>query len=131
MYRRRCKDSKKLKIVKSRIRGGGYGVIATHPIRAGEVLEVCPFIEIPKHIVFDREPNMLQNYVFTSHCKPNHALVVFGYGSMYNHSLKNPNVYYRINTYDKNRLLDFVALKDVPPGAELLVSYGPGHQVNH
>jgi len=130
MYHR-AKGPKKLQIAKSRVPGGGYGVFAKHPIRQGETLEVTPFIEMPSKFVFDQGPNILQNYVFTSHCKPGHVLVVFGYGSMYNHSKKKQNVYYRINGRNENRFLDFVAMENIPVGAELLINYGPDHQVNH
>ena len=37
--------------------------------------------------------NPLRDYVFTSHLKKDHELVVFGNGSLFNHS-NNPNVYY-------------------------------------
>ena len=129
MYHK-AKGPRKLQVAKSRVPGGGYGVFAKQPIKQGEVLEVAPFIEVPSKFVFD-QPNLLQNYVFTSHCKPNHVLVVFGYGSMYNHSIPKQNVYYRINGHNKNRFLDFVALEDIPVGVELLINYGPAHQVNH
>lgn len=130
MYHK-AKGPRKLQIAKSRVPNGGYGVIAREPIREGELLEVCPFIEMPSSLVFGSGSNILQNYVFTSHCKPNHVLVVFGYGSMYNHSKERQNVYYRINGHNRKRFLDFVALKDIPAGAELFINYGPHHQVNH
>ena len=132
MYHK-VRGPRKLQVAKSRVPNGGYGVIAREPIRKGELLEVCPFIEMPKNIIFGAGKNILQDYVFTSHCKPNHALIVFGYGSMYNHA-KNPkkqNVFYRINGHNRKRFLDFVALRDIPAGTELLINYGPGHQVNH
>ena len=116
-------------VAKSRVKNGGYGVYATQPIREGELLEMAPFIEVPSHFIFG-QPNLLQDYVFLSHCKPKHVLVVFGYGSMYNHSL-TPNVYYRVNGHDRNRFMDYVALTNVRPGEELMINYGPGHQVNH
>jgi len=119
----------KLQIAKSRVPGGGYGVFTKKLVKKDELLEVTPFIEVPKHIVFG-QPNILQNYVFTSHCKPGHVLVVFGNGSMYNHSTK-PNVVYRINGQNRKRFLNFEAMQDIPAGAELLINYGPDHLVNH
>lgn len=130
MYHR-CQGPDKLQIAKSRVQGGGYGVFAKKPLKRGELLEVCPFIEMPSNLVFGPGQNLLQNYVFTSHCKPHHVLVVFGYGSMYNHSNARQNVIYRINSDNKKRFLDFVALRDIPAGGECLINYGPEHQVNH
>ncbi len=128
MYHK-AKGPRKLQVAESRVPGGGYGVFAKYPIQRGETLEVAPFIEVPSKFVFNHGPNLLQNYVFTSHCKPGHVLVVFGYGSMYNHSIDNQNVYYRIGQ-NRKRFLDFVALKDIPAGVELLINYGPAHPVN-
>lgn len=132
MYHK-VRGPRKLQIAKSRVPGGGYGVIARENIREGELLEVCPFIELPNSIVFGQGKNLLQDYVFTSHYKPNHVLVVFGYGSMYNHAKvpQHQNVYYRINGQNRKRFLDFVAMQDIPAGAELLINYGPNHKVNH
>jgi SET domain-containing protein len=119
----------KLQIAKSRVKNGGYGVYAKKNIRAGEVLEMAPFIEVPRNIVYGQK-NLLQDYVFTSHLNKNHVIVVFGYGSMYNHSLKN-NAYYRISSHNPNRFLEYVALTDIPRGTEILISYGPAHHVNN
>lgn len=130
MYKQ-YKGPAKLAIRRSRIPGGGLGVFATAPIRKGELLEVCPFIEVPKTVVFGYENNLLQNYVFTSHNDPMMSLIVFGYGSMYNHSLDKFNVVYRINASNRKRFLDFIARYDIPAGTELFINYGPGHQANH
>lgn len=122
---------KKLQVAKSRVPDGGYGVFARDHIKKGEILEVAPFIEVPRNIVYGNGvgKNLLQDYVFTSHVKPNHVIVCFGYGSMYNHDLDN-NVYYRVSRHNPNRFLEFVALKDIPRGRECLINYGPGHHVN-
>ena len=125
------KGPAKLALGKSRIPNGGLGVFAKKPIQKGELLEVCPFIEVPKTVVFGYEDNLLQNYVFTSHNDPRMSLIVFGYGSMYNHSLDNPNVVYRINASNRKRFLDFIAMRDIPAGTELFINYGPGHRANH
>jgi uncharacterized protein len=118
----------KLIIGKSKIPGAGYGVFAKSSIRKGELLEICPFVEVHKDMIYDQS-NILQNYVFKSHCNPKGALVVFGYGSIFNHS-KTPNVFYSINGRDQNRLLDFIALKDVSAGTELCTFYAPKHSAN-
>lgn len=126
-----CKVSgpAKLKIAKSQVLNGGYGVFAKENIKKGEVLEVAPFIEVPRNIVYGQPKNMLQDYVFASHNKPNHVIICFGYGSMYNHALKN-NVYYRISGCNPSRFFEFVAIRDIPKGDELLINYGPDHHVN-
>jgi SET domain-containing protein len=121
MYFGNFQSPKKTHIRKSKIPGSGYGVFATHPIKKGEILECAPFIEVPRHMVFSF-PNILQHYVYAS---PNRDLIriVFGFGSMYNHSL-DYNVRYHLNSKDSGRFVDYVAKKDIPAGGELLISYG-------
>ena len=128
MYHR-VQGPAKVVVAKSRVPGGGYGVFAKSDIREGEIIEQAPFIEIPSSLVYGGKKNLLQDYVFTSHIKPNHVIVVFGYGSMYNHSLNN-NVYYRISPKNPDRFLEYVALKPIRKGAELFINYGPNHHVN-
>lgn len=118
-----------LYISRSRIPGAGYGVFCGKDLQAGEIIEVAPFIEIPREIVYS-DPNILWKYVFTSHNSPARVILALGFGSMYNHSSDNPNVGHFINQQDRHRLLNFCALDDIPKGSELLLDYGPQHSVN-
>ena len=118
----------KLCIRRSRIPKAGYGVFCTQPIRNGELVEVAPFIEVPRHIVYAGD-NILWKYVFTSHNDPRSVILALGYGSMYNHS-SDPNVAHFVNHRDPKRLLSFRAIKDIPQGSELYLDYGPQHAVN-
>lgn len=119
-----CKaNSDKLCIRRSRIPDAGLGVFAKRNLKAGELLENVPFIEVPSIVVYS-QPNILQHYVFNSHNDDGNVIIAFGYGSMYNHSPTEPNVQYYINKKDRRRLLDFRALYDIPEGAELLINYG-------
>jgi SET domain-containing protein len=111
----------KVYMAKSRIPGAGYGVHARKDLKAGELIETCPFIEVPYSIIYDRG-NILQSYAFQS---PNEGMVivVFGLGSMYNHSLSS-NVDYLVSSKDPSRLMDFVVSRDTPKGQELHINYG-------
>ena len=55
-------------------------------------------------------------------------MVVFGNGSLFNHS-NNPNVYY-YHDQTGNRLLYYAASKSIRKGEEMFISYGPKHSVN-
>lgn len=112
----------KVVVKKSSIPGAGYGVFATQNIKEGELLETAPFVEVPNNVIYSGD-NILQYYVFESHLKPNHLVVVFGTGSMYNTS-KNPNAYVKVNNKDRKRLLDYVALKPIRAGEEIFIDYG-------
>jgi len=108
----------------------GYGVFAGKKYRAKQIVEISPFIEIHKdHLQeINGKKNPLRDYVFTSHLKKDHELVVFGNGSLFNHS-NDPNVYY-YHDQTKNRLLYYAASKDIEKGEELFISYGDKHSVN-
>ena len=108
----------------------GYGVFAGKKYKAKEIVEISPFIEIgAEHLQeINGKKNPLRDYVFTSHLKNDHELVVFGNGSLFNHS-NDPNVYY-YHDQKKNRLLYYAASKDIEEGEELFISYGKKHSVN-
>jgi SET domain-containing protein len=108
----------------------GYGVFAGKNYKKKEIVEISPFIQIgEEHLQeINGEKNPLRDYVFTSHLKNNHELVVFGNGSLFNHS-KNPNVYY-YHDQTGNRLLYYAAKKSIRKGEELFISYGNEHSVN-
>jgi len=112
----------KVRVGKSKIPEAGYGVFANKDIRAGELLETCPFVEMHEKAVYAHE-NILQFYVFESHLKPQHLVVVFGNGSMYNTS-KNPSAYVKINSHDPKRLLDYIATRPIRRGEEIFIDYG-------
>ena len=94
--RRRSKKGKNTEyksknIIKKGI--AGYGVFAGKGYNKGEIIETCPFIQIGKEHLqeINGKRNPLRDYVFTSHLKKDHELIVFGNGSLFNHS-DNPNV---------------------------------------
>jgi SET domain-containing protein len=116
----------KVYLKKSLIPGAGLGVFAASAFKKGDTVEIAPFIEIDH----DYSPkNRLNDYVFSSHLDPNKVLVVFGYGSMYNHSPNNNVDYYR-HSLEKERLLDYIAIKDIEKDQELYINYGENHAVN-
>ena len=108
----------------------GYGVFAGKIYRKGQIVETCPFIEIgTEHLQeVGGKKNPLRDYVFTSHLKDDHELVVFGNGSLFNHS-NEPNVYY-YHDETGNRLLYYAANKKIEKGEEMFISYGEKHSVN-
>jgi len=118
----------KISIRKSRIPDAGYGVFCNKDLQAGEIVEVAPFIEVPRSIVYAAD-NILWKYVFTSHLDPRNVVLALGFGSMYNHSSK-PNVAHFVSERDPKRLLTFRAISSVPAGSELYLDYGPKHSVN-
>jgi SET domain-containing protein len=104
----------------------GYGVFAGKDYNIDEEVEKCPFIEVKREHLM-QEKNPLRSYVFTSHLNDDSEIVVFGNGSIFNHS-DDPNVYYYHNC-SGNRLLYFAAKKPIKEGDELFITYGQSHPV--
>lgn len=112
----------KIYLAPSKIPGAGYGVFSKKHLKKGELLEIAPFVEVAPGAIFS-QPNRLQDYAFRSHLNQKMAIVILGYGSMYNHHAR-PNVKYAPFPEDPTRLIGFYTLKDVQPNSELFVHYG-------
>ena len=103
----------------------GYGVFTNEPIQQNELVEECV-------IAGDRIPpqhmtgiQVMPMYTFRGVDLPNgthDAVVVLGYGSLYNHST-NPNVYMRQNE-NYERIVSIIAARNINAGEELLWNYG-------
>ncbi|KAM3420794.1 hypothetical protein BST61_g4040 [Cercospora zeina] len=102
----------------------GRGVVASAPIPAGTVIDVSPvlvlgIVENIEHI----EQTQLFNYTYNWPTKnsigePRTAqAVVFGLGSMFNHSAEEQNVGWKRDL--ERRVIVYQALRDIPEGEEL------------
>ena len=97
----------------------GQGVFAQVDIKAGEVIERCPYLVIDDDDL--AEENRLNDYLFTSPDAATDYLVIMGYGMMYNHS-SDANAEWEID--DDNRFVRFSATKDIAAGEEIFQDYG-------
>ena len=93
----------------------GRGVFATRRFKKGQLVEVCPTVEVADADVVGR----LDDYVYSS-VKKGDSLIVLGYGMLYNHS-DDPNVEYDQVEPSK---ITFRALRKIEPGEELTIDYG-------
>lgn len=89
------------------------GVFANYDIKKGELVEKAPYIVI-------KDKNAVKDYVYF-YTKNNTICLVFGYGSIYNHS-NNHNVDFYVDP--NNHYFEYYANKDIKKGDELLVTYG-------
>ena len=99
----------------------GLGVFATRNIKAGEIVEKAPVIQI--RCDFSNLSPELKSRVFhwarLASRQGVHA-VALGYGSMYNHA--NPaNMQY--GAVDNGTAIQFVAATDIAAGEELTINY--------
>ena len=115
----------------------GYGVITSMPIKKGEIVEECvvayetiePGWEYLDGVMHARNQNVLANYRFAGpqnsgdQIKGKHAdcwVVAFGNASIYNHADKPNMMWYHEAA---QRLIVFVAVRDIEAGEELCHSY--------
>jgi SET domain-containing protein len=98
----------------------GRGVFTTRDISQGEIIEVCPIIELPEGDTPHIDVTKLYNYYFNWGEKLNKVAIALGYGSLYNHSY-TPNAVYE-KDFSRN-LLVFRSLSDIQAGEEITVNY--------
>jgi uncharacterized protein len=92
----------------------GRGVFATRGFEAGELVERCPTLEMPRSDV----TGLLNDYIFSS-VNDGHVVVVLGYGMLYNHSA-DANLEH---LQEDPSAIEFYALRDIEPGEELTIDY--------
>lgn len=115
--------SDKIYISESQIPNAGRGVFAKVAIKKNEVIERCPFIEIPESDSSTLSESILVTYFYFFGSKKERIVVVLGYGSLYNHSY-TPNTKYK-EQY-KQKTVDFIALRDIKKNEEIVVNYVQG-----
>ena len=98
----------------------GLGVFANEIIYEGEIIEICPVIDMglnreSSSILIDYRFNWPQGNDWTTQVVPT------GYGMLYNHSDK-PNSNWRSNS--ENNTFEFYATKQINPNEEILTYYG-------
>lgn len=104
----------------------GKGVFTYATIEKGTLLEVCPILIIPKSEVPIIHKTVLHDYYFTWGEAQEEAVIVLGFGSMYNHS-EHANASF-IMDYEQ-QTMDFIAAKNIKAGEEILINYNGDENV--
>ena len=113
--------SSKIYVAKSTIEKAGRGVFAKQAIAKNELIEKCPVIVLSKEELFTAAPTLISDYYFSWNERKFSAAIVFGYGSMFNHS-KTPGAYFTPDIPSKTML--FIALRSIEKGEEIFIDYG-------
>ena len=98
----------------------GLGVFSKEYISKGTIIEVCPFIVLEQPFML--LDNKLKEYVFSF---DNKCSIVFGNGSMYNHSDDN-----NVNWLFNPKQCIFYANRNIMKGEELFICYGEEYKKN-
>jgi SET domain-containing protein len=112
--------SKKVYISKSGIPNAGRGVFAKCDIKKNEIIEKCPFIDIPEHDMANLGESILVTYFYYFGKNKQKLIIALGFGSIYNHTYK-PNAIYKIKY--KEGTIDFIALHEIKKDVEITVNY--------
>lgn len=81
---------KKVYVAASSIKNAGRGVFALEDLSKGEIIEICPLLEVAVDDVFALTDSLLATYYFSFTDEPDKVAIALGYGSIYNHSY-HPN----------------------------------------
>ena len=107
----------------------GRGVFTSRPISVGTIIETSPVLVLdPKENSDHIEKTGLYHYTYNwpdssaQTRKKSTQAVVFGLGSMFNHSTQKQNMGWTRDV--ENRLIVYRALRDITEGEELCISYG-------
>lgn len=121
-------SSKMVYVTHSKIPNAGLGVFAAKNIKKGEVIEACPIIALSSFDVANLEQSILITYTFFYGEQKEKALLVLGYGSMYNHSY-NPSAEYLIHESDEK--VTFSAIRNIQKDEEITFDYKQGNPHNN
>jgi uncharacterized protein len=102
----------------------GRGVFTSRPIASGTLIDACPVLILDPHENREHiEHTSLYHYTY-NWPTPNGKTqaVVFGLGSMFNHSSRNQNVGWTRDL--ENEVVIYRALRHIAAGEELCISYG-------
>jgi SET domain-containing protein len=108
----------------------GWGVFTKDKIEKHKIVEACPVVVYPEEILEIaawNTQNDKHSYaslgisLYSLKWGEDHAAIPLGNGGIYNHSDSN-NCMFMVN--QEEGLLYIVALRDIEPGEQLLVTYG-------
>ena len=102
----------------------GRGVFTSKVLNKGDVIEICPVIEINYKEHQMLSGHILENYTFVWNTRKRSAGILLGFGSLYNHAQK-PNADYVKNI--KEGVMEFKAIKKIKAGEEITIDYGDMH----
>jgi SET domain-containing protein len=98
----------------------GRGVFTDKKINIGDIIESSPVIEFPEEDWKHVAETVINSYCFFWGEDRKRGALALGHGSLYNHSYK-PNAKYIRKVSEK--VIDFVAIKDIEAGEEITVNY--------
>lgn len=113
-------STNKLYISQSTIPDSGRGVFANVNIPKGQIIETCPYLEIPGSEIENIAAGYLHNYLYFFGPDKDSALLALGFGSIYNHTY-TPNAIYKIKP--QQQVIQFISTQNIKKSQEITVNY--------
>lgn len=98
----------------------GRGVFTSSHINAGDTIEICPVIVIPRSELPIIHKTVLHDYYFLWGDNMEDCAIALGFGSLYNHAV-HPNANFILDI--ENLTIDIEAIMDIPAGSEITINY--------
>lgn len=98
----------------------GRGVFTSIDIHAGDTIEICPVIIIPKSELPVIHRTVLHDYYFLWGEDMESCAIALGFGSIYNHAV-HPNANFILDLEEET--IDIEAIQDIPAGSEITINY--------
>jgi uncharacterized protein len=98
----------------------GRGVYTSLEIAAGDTIEICPLIIIPKLQLPIIHKTILHDYYFLWGEHMEDCAIALGFGSLYNHEV-HPNANFILDL--ENNTIDIVAIQNISAGSEITINY--------
>lgn len=86
----------------------------------GELIEICPTIEIPEIEIEILQNSCLTSYIYFLGKKKEKMFLSLGFGAIYNHSYA-PNAKYIF--LPRKKSIEFLTVKKIKKGEEITVNY--------
>lgn len=102
-----------------RVPGKGWGLFATRDIQVDEVIESAPVLPLTPTERKHCEKTILDHYIYPWRSTRS-AAVVFGFGSIYNHSF-HPNADWK-QDFRSTRMV-YRAIRKIKKGEEITINY--------
>ena len=98
----------------------GRAVFTSVDINAGDTIEICPVIVIPKAELPIIHRTILHDYYFLWGEEMDDCAIALGFGSIYNHAVY-PNANFILDI--EALTIDIEAIMDIPAGTEITINY--------
>src|SRR5690606_30443118 len=98
----------------------GRSVYTSIDISTGDLIEICPVIEIPSSELPVIHKTTLHDYYFVWGDNMNACAIALGFGSLYNHEVHS-NANFILDF--EHKTIEIIAISAIPAGEEITLNY--------